>query len=189
MLESVYGKIEHAAGNEISLSIQNIWSIKIFCPNAAIYALNQSYRIITEMIWKEQGPTLFGFENQEERIFFRSLLKIASIGPKLALSIMNHPREVLLDACRNQNPSELLKIPGIGKKTAQRLISEIEMTAVPQGANTTSLNMELLSALENFGFQKSAIETALSKIDAQDFTHGLKDALKYLRGTHATVRE
>jgi len=189
MLESIYGKIESADGQEIVVSIENSWSLKLLCPNASIYTLNESYQIVTELIWKDQGPSLFGFSSKEERAFFRSLLKIASIGPKLALCIMNHPRQKLFESCRTQNAAELLGISGIGKKTAQRLISEIEIKDIPQESLGSSLSSQLFSALENFGFSRQMIEKALAQTQAQDFSQGLKEALKYLRGAHASARE
>lgn len=88
--------------------------------------LNQEIQLFTHLIVREDAHILFGFASESERQLFRYLIKINGVGPKLALSILSAmDLEAFVQAIQQQDTARLSKIPGIGKKTAERLIIEM----------------------------------------------------------------
>ncbi len=125
-------------------------------------------RIVT--IMKDDGIRLFGFSDQREEELFRILIGVSKIGPRLALNILSGiPSDQLIDAVLQKDVHRLVSIPGIGKKSAERLILEcrekIEALGALSGACDDSfnpyagkLNSEeeiAVSALESLGFKKA----------------------------------
>lgn len=125
-------------------------------------------------IVREDAFLLFGFLDKNERALFRSLIKVNGIGPKSAMAILSSisPQEFI--HCINQQNSALLtKLPGIGKKTAERLLVEMKdaikpfLSAVTEGApSKTSLpQQEAMSALEALGFKQQEALSVVKRID------------------------
>lgn len=118
---------------------------------------------------REDAFQLFGFFSQEERSLFRELLRVSGIGPKMALSILSGlPYEELLAALSNQDRTRLQKIPGIGKKTADRLMVEIsdrlkefQRSPTSQLPQAEARDHELESVLLHLGYQKSEVQRAV----------------------------
>ena len=90
-------------------------------------AVGQSTKLHTHVVYREDSQTLYGFATLEDRDFFRLLIEhVSGVGPKVALSIMSRLSLPLLEsAIRNSDVATLSKCPGIGKKTAERLIVEL----------------------------------------------------------------
>lgn len=125
---------------------------------------------------REDALQLFGFSSNEERALFRELLKVNGIGPKMALSIMSGiGYSDLLQAISSKDLGRLQKIPGIGKKTAERLSIELadrigKMAEGPVGASLASPNREteLESVLINLGYQRVEISKALKTLRGRE---------------------
>lgn len=145
---------------------------------------------------REDAIALFGFKTTGERSLFRRLIAISGVGPKLALAIIGGmgPAEFLA-AIDGSDLIRIVQIPGIGRKTGERLILELkdripelqaEMDLEPAAATLSgSKRRDLLSALENLGYKhkdaEKAIQIALAKIgDDADFEETLKQALAVL---------
>ncbi len=126
---------------------------------------------------REDQLQLFGFSSTEERALFRELLKVSNVGPKLALSIMSGlAYRELLDALGRKDVSRLQQIPGIGKKTADRLLVEMSDRvsklalefAVPANApDSGSRFYELESVLLNLGYQRTEISRVVKTLRAR----------------------
>lgn len=122
---------------------------------------------------REDCFQLFGFSEEQERSIFRELLKVSSVGPKLALSILSGIfHKELVAALQNRDIGRLQKIPGIGKKTAERLSIELadrmEKSFVFDLPQDSARDSELESILLNLGYQKPEIQRVLQRVRDQE---------------------
>jgi Holliday junction DNA helicase RuvA len=121
---------------------------------------------------REDQIALYGFLHPSEKKLFEKLITVSGIGPKLAITILSGmAADDLTRAIRGNDLTRLTKIPGIGKKTAERMVLELrdklpEVSESPAPAATTLSGTEedVLSALVNLGYQKAAAEKALSTV-------------------------
>jgi Holliday junction DNA helicase RuvA len=150
-----------------------------------------SLRIHTHV--REDVIGLYGFATPLEHDLFERLIAISGVGPKLALAVLSgiEPSE-LIRAVRSQDVARLTAIPGIGKKTAERISLELKdrlPPALPAGQPGTpvppadQLRTDLLSALLNLGYQRPSAEKAIeraTKEDGASFEQTLKETLRLL---------
>jgi len=126
---------------------------------------------------REDALLLFGFATPEEKIVFERLISVSGIGPKLAITVLSGlPTAELVAAIRGNDLPRLIRIPGIGKKTAERMVLELKdkLTAVDaigkatpaaeSGPSYSTLERDVLSALQNLGCGRPAAEEALRKV-------------------------
>jgi len=135
---------------------------------------------------REDQLALYGFLRPEEKQLFEKLLTVSGIGPKLAITILSGmPAEDMVNAIRGSDVARLTKIPGIGRKTAERMVLELRDKlpvageAVAAALPTLSATQEdVLSALMNLGYQRPAAEKALSSAQkGSSFDAMFRDAL------------
>ncbi|MGL9720320.1 Holliday junction branch migration protein RuvA [Symbiopectobacterium sp.] len=89
--------------------------------------LNQEAVIFTQFVVREDAQLLFGFNNKQERVLFRELIKTNGVGPKLALAILSGmSAQQFVSAIEREEIATLIKLPGVGKKTAERLVVEMK---------------------------------------------------------------
>lgn len=117
---------------------------------------------------REDQLALFGFLRAEEKRLFEKLLIVSGIGPKLAVTILSGMKTSdMVGAIRSGDVARLTKIPGIGRKTAERMVLELkdkleEFTAAPPPPAVSPLEDDVISALVNLGYQRAAAERALA---------------------------
>ena len=117
---------------------------------------------------REDAIALFGFLRIEEKGLFEKLLAVSGIGPKLAITILSGmPVADMIAAIRVGDVARLTRIPGIGKKTAERMVLELrdkveEFGAAAPAKRVSALEEDVLSALVNLGYQRAAAERALA---------------------------
>jgi Holliday junction DNA helicase RuvA len=134
-----------------------------------------SLRIHTHV--REDALLLFGFATPEEKAVFERLISVSGIGPKLAITVLSGlPTAELIAAIRGSDLPRLVRIPGIGKKTAERIVLELKdkLMAVDAGGKAapatepgpaySMLERDVLSALQNLGCSRPAAEEALRKV-------------------------
>jgi len=115
---------------------------------------------------REDIIALYGFSTRRERAVFEKLMTISGIGPKLAVTILSGGSvEDLISAIKRSDLARLTAIPGVGKKTAERIIVELkdklqEFAAAPE---KSGVEVDVLSALENLGYNRALAETALRR--------------------------
>jgi Holliday junction DNA helicase RuvA len=129
----------------------------------------------THLVVREDAHTLFGFSTVEEKSLFRSLLKVSGVGAKMGLAILSGMTVNDFQRCVEYEDSAMLvKIPGVGKKTAERLIIEMrdridKPTAEPGSAKTSSIRSdprnEAFDALISLGYRANEINRLLGKLD------------------------
>ena len=139
---------------------------------------------------REDALQLFGFLTEEERKVFTTLMGISGVGPKLGLAILSGMSvQRFTEAVHNEDVSLLAAIPGLGRKTASRLVLELKGKLPSAGAGATASHQEspaaedAVSALINLGYNKSmsarAVDTAV-KNGAKAIEDIIREALKYL---------
>jgi len=141
---------------------------------------------------REEVIALYGFASPLEQDLFERLISISGIGPKLALAVLSgiDPGE-LVRAIRTQDVARLTRIPGVGKKTAERIGLELKdrmpLAATPQGEQPGAsegggLRDDLLSALANLGYQRAgaekAVDAVIKKTPDASFEQALRDILR-----------
>jgi Holliday junction DNA helicase RuvA len=133
---------------------------------------------------REDALALYGFLRPSEKVLFEKLLTVSGIGPKLAITILSGmAADEMVGALRGNDVARLTRIPGIGKKTAERMVLELR-DKLPQSAPTaitaappvTAVEEDVLSALFNLGYQRAAAEKAL-ELSVKGGKDGSFDAL------------
>ena len=160
-------------GYDVALSIQSLCTLKQGEP-ASLY-------IHTYV--KEDQLALFGFLSAKERALFRKLNTVSGIGARTALNMMSGmPLTELLQAIENADDAAIARTPGIGKKTAQRLILELKGKLTMDADSGTPLSNELndlRSALLNLGYKPAQVDKSLKDIDISiGFDAAFRAALK-----------
>lgn len=131
---------------------------------------------------REDAIALFGFATAEEKILFEKLLSVSGIGPKLAITVLSGlPTLTLVSAIRTGSVDQLVRVPGVGKKTAERMVLELKdkLDMLPSGAplppssKTPSealgpVEQDVLSALINLGCDRIKADTAVRKAKLED---------------------
>jgi len=121
---------------------------------------------------REDALALFGFLQREEKQLFEKLIAVSGIGPKLAVTILSGmSAEAVVMAIRGNDVVALTRIPGIGKKTAERMVLELrdkldQFAAPPVAPAATAIEEDVISALVNLGYPRSQAERALSRISS-----------------------
>lgn len=152
-------------------------------------AIGERVSLLTHFIVREDAQLLYGFGSAPERTTFRELIKVAGVGPRTALGILSGMGVAdLAQAITLQEAGRLVKVPGIGKKTAERLLLELkgkigaDMGASSARAQVTSqAQADILQALLALGYNDKEAATALKAL-AQDVgvSEGIRLALKSL---------
>ncbi|PYV49906.1 MAG: Holliday junction branch migration protein RuvA [Acidobacteria bacterium] len=122
---------------------------------------------------REDQIALYGFLRPEEKHLFEKLISVSGIGPKLAITILSGmPADEMTSAIRGNDVARLTKIPGIGRKTAERMVLELRDKLPPVGTDQihvipslSAVQEDVLSALVNLGYQRAAAEKALLSIE------------------------
>lgn len=197
MIALLTGKIAHKAPDYVVLDVNGV-GYQVFIPFSTYYALPAEGSTATLQIHtavKEDAINLYGFRTLQEKELFQLLIGVSGVGPKLANAILSNsePGE-LADSLLNGNLARLSAIPGIGKKTAERLVLELKekirklgvAQPAPGGASLPAkqdIRDDVLSALINLGYKESVVQKALGELKSpEDATVEslLKQALKIL---------
>jgi Holliday junction DNA helicase RuvA len=142
--------------------------------------------IYTKLIVREDSLQLYGFGNQDERVLFNTLLRISGVGPRLAMAILSTlSTDMLQSAIVNDQPEVLVQVPGIGKKTAERIIFHLKDKLDKPLAGVKILSdadAEVLGALNALGYNLIEAQAALRSIPhdaADDVEARIRLALRY----------
>ena len=160
-------------------------------PMSTFYLLPQvgdKVTLLTHFVVREDAQLLFGFGTNQERLMFRQLLKVNGIGAKSALAILSGLSiDELIQAVSLQEASLLTRVPGIGKKTAERLLLELkdkftlDSALSIKGSGITSISQDVLNALIALGYNERESLNAVKNLDVNlTVNDGIKQALKYL---------
>ncbi|HTC93345.1 MAG TPA: Holliday junction branch migration protein RuvA [Terriglobales bacterium] len=139
---------------------------------SALPGLEQEVALYVYTHVREDALALFGFLQREEKQLFEKLIGVSGIGPKLAVTILSGmSAEAVVAAIRGNDVAALTRIPGIGKKTGERMVLELrdkldQFAAPPAVPAATAIEEDVISALVNLGYPRSQAERALSRISS-----------------------
>ncbi|MCH8179095.1 MAG: Holliday junction branch migration protein RuvA [Proteobacteria bacterium] len=168
----------HGVGYEVQVPMSTFYNLP---------ELGAKVTLLTQFIVREDAQLLFGFLTAGERESFRELVKISGVGPRIALALLSGlSTEELAQAVSAQDASRLVKVPGIGKKTAERLLLELKgklapALATPGWAAASDAQGDILQALIALGYSDKEAQAALKQLPADvSVAEGIKLALKSL---------
>jgi holliday junction DNA helicase RuvA len=173
MIGSLAGLLAHKAPPTLLLEVGGV-GYELEAPMSTFYGLpplGQPVRLLTHLVVREDAHVLYGFGSSEERQLFRSLLKVSGVGPRIALAILSGSTVAAFASCvQAGDAAALTRIPGVGRKIAERLIVEMRdrlATATAHGNATmvaapAGVEAEAFSALVALGY-KGAEATRLLK--------------------------
>lgn len=172
MYRYMKGQIVSIKDDHCLLEVQGIGYQIHLAPNYAVKLPAKEVMLHISFVIREFSQALYGFLQESERDIFETLLDISGIGPKLALSIIGHlpPSELKL-VLLNKDVQALVKVPGIGKKTAERLMLELKGSALnliqidtqQVSVKHPPLLEDAISALVNLGYSQQAASRAVTK--------------------------
>lgn len=178
MIASISGTLQHISQESIVVSVGGV-GLEITVTSSVLNRagrIGQPIDVVTRLIVREDSLTLYGFASEEERAAYGLLLGVPGIGPRLAMAVVNTlSPSVLANAIQRDEPELISRVPGVGKKTAQKIVLELKGKLVPEGmpeglVAVTAGDTEVLEALTAIGFSLVEAQAALQAIpkDAPD---------------------
>ncbi len=172
MIASLFGTIRHLQLDRLVVEVNGVgYAVSITPSTASQLSVGRDIQLFTSMVVREDSMTLYGFIEASEKDLFELVQTVSGIGPKVALAIsaaMNY--EDLAVAIATKNESAIAAIPGIGKKSAQRMILELDGKMVPahQVTSTAAFSWrdQLIEALISLGFNRKQAESAVNDLGA-----------------------
>ena len=196
--------IAHLAGTLLEKHVQRLvvdvggvgYDVQV--PLSTFYAVGEPGARVTLRVHthvREDALQLFGFVTALELTLFQRLIAVSGIGPKVALAVLSgiEPAD-LIRAVRGSDIARLTRIPGVGKKTSERIVVELrdrlptmeEPPASDAAPEAGDVRDNLLSALVNLGYQRASVEktvdSVLRKVETREFEPLLREVLKSLSG-------
>jgi holliday junction DNA helicase RuvA len=175
---------------QVTLEVQGV-GYEIDVPMSTFYNLpnvGEPLTLYTHLVVREDAHLLFGFASEPERKAFRQLLKISGVGARTALSLLSGMSIAdLVQAVATQEAGRLTKVPGIGKKTAERLLLELKDKLGVELATGVAVNRaapasgDVLNALLALGYNEKEARYALKQLpEGLSVSDGIRHALKSL---------
>jgi len=168
----------HGVGYEVDVPMSTFYHLP---------ASGERVSLLTHFVVREDAQILYGFGTTAERDAFRQLIKISGVGPRTALSVLSGLSVTdLAQAVSTQETGRIVKVPGIGKKTAERLLLELKGKlgvdlGLPAGATRSDAQTDIQQALMALGYNEKDATAALKALPADvGVTDGIKLALKAL---------
>jgi len=189
------GRLFDKQPNRIIVEVNGV-GYDVSVPLSTYYGLGDAGSEVTLRVHthvREDALSLYGFATRLEQDLFERLISVSGIGPKVALAVLSgiEPGE-LMRAIERSDLARLTAIPGVGKKTAERIVLELKdrlpkaQIAAPSapGVEPSLLRDDLLSALINLGYHRplaeKAVDSALKQLPGSDFERTLKQSLREL---------
>jgi Holliday junction DNA helicase RuvA len=189
MIGELRGRVLKKAPGELVLDVAGV-GYKVTIPVSTFCRLGEAgseARLLIHTHVREDALALFGFLTTEEQELFELLIGVAGVGPKLAVNILSgiEAPELVL-ALRAQDVARLQRIPGVGKKTSERLVLELrdkvqklQVTApAPELRGGATLKEDLVSALANLGYSRPEAEKGVERALAADAGGRFEDLLR-----------
>lgn len=190
MIGRLSGKLIEKQPPQVIVDVQGL-GYEVDVPMSTFYnlpGLGEVITLFTHLVVREDAHLLYGFGTDDERRAFRQLLKISGVGPKMALSVLSGLSVAdLAQAVTMQETGRLVKIPGVGKKTAERLVLELrdKLSHSPSIAasseSSRTRGADVLNALLALGYNEREAQWALKQISTDlGVSESIRQALKQL---------
>ncbi len=199
MISHLRGTLLEKHPNQVVVDVQGV-GYEVTIPVSAYSSLPEAgaeIRLHIHTHVREDALSLFGFLSASDKALFEKLIGVSGIGPKLAVTALSGlAAPELAGAIRGGAIEQLVRIPGVGKKTAERMVLELrdklDLTGIPARSGAAApksafnpVEEDVISALMNFGAARAAAETAVSKArsttETNDFDALFRRALKLVR--------
>ena len=184
MIGYLTGKIISSKPTQILLDVNGVgYSVNISISTFEKISEKETASLFIHTSVKEDSITLFGFFSQSEKEMFELLISISGIGPKLGLSILSGISvDDLKSAIGNGNVTRLIAIPGIGRKTAERVVLElrnkVDAIKVDGMIKETSVKDEAIAALSTLGYQRQISEKVIRDLLAENPGYSLEELIR-----------
>src|SRR5574338_154032 len=184
MIGYLTGKIISSKPTQILASLNGVgYLVNISISTFEKISDKESVSLFIHTSVKEDSITLFGFYTQSEKEMFELLISISGIGPKVSLGILSGIAvDDLKDAIANGNVSRLIAIPGIGRKTAERVVLElrnkVDSIKSDGSIKETSVKDEAVSALATLGYQRQIAEKVVRDLLAENPNYSLEELIR-----------
>src|SRR5579885_2771755 len=175
MIAHLRGKLIARHPNEVIVETSGVgYDVTISVPTfSELPSLGSEVALHIHTHVREDQIALYGFLRPEEKQLFEKLITVSGIGPKLAVTILSGmPAEDMTGAIRGNDVAKLTKIPGIGRKTAERMVLELRDKLPPTGTDQvqvipalSAVQEDVLSALVNLGYQRAIAEKAIASVE------------------------
>ena len=189
MIGRLTGLIAQKSPPQVLVDVNGV-GYELDVPMSSFYnlpGLGERTTLLTHFVVREDAQQLFGFLTQDERSTFRQLVRISGVGPRTALAILSGLSVAeLAAAVSHQESGRLVKVPGIGKKTAERLLLELKgklgpELGLPAAAPATGAHADIVQALVALGYSEREAAAALKALPPDiAVSDGIKLALKAL---------
>jgi len=191
MIGQLRGRLADKRPNQVLVDVGGVGYL-VQVPLSTYASLGELHTEVTLLIHthvREDAFSLYGFLSSREKHFFEVLLSASGVGPSLALKILSGMSvEELVPAIRGGDLARLTRIPGVGRKTAERMVVELKdkleavvvESARPAAASPAGVEADVVSALVNLGYETRAAESAVAEAKRDV---GVKDFEKLLRGS------
>ena len=177
MFNSISGEITYKDRVSIYINTKGIeWDISITEQSSFQFPeVGNEARVFIYMYHREDSMKLFGFATKNERQLFLDLIKVDSVGPKLSLKILSGIKtDRFINALENEDLTTLTSIPGLGKKTAQKIILKLKGKLALSEVNAVHEHKDIITALTGMGFDKKLARESVNKIveeiNVKDYT-------------------
>jgi Holliday junction DNA helicase RuvA len=190
MIASLHGTIQHIGKDNLVINVGGV-GLRVFVPRTILEdvgGVGRSIRLHTHLVVREQELSLYGLETEEDLGLFELLLGVNGVGPKVALAILSTlSPEMLQSAIMQEETVILQRVPGIGKKTAERIMFQLrdkmDFTAVATTVPLVSdVDADVIDVLTGLGFSIVEAQAALQKIprEAETIDERVQLALQQL---------
>lgn len=170
MIASLHGRVQETYADSLVLEVGGV-GLQIFAPAATRQELRpgETTLLHTYLVVRQDALVLYGFESREEREFFVLLLSVDGVGPKLALAILSVLSPDAIRRAVFHEQSEIFsRVPGVGKKTAQKILlylqDRVSSTGLERTASVSEVDEEVLAALTALGYSVVEAQAALQSI-------------------------
>ena len=188
MIGQLRGTLVDKRPNQVLVDVSGV-GYQVSIPLSTFYALGdlrQEVTLLIHMHLREDSIALYGFLTAREKHFFELLISASGVGPGLALKILSGMSvEELAPAIRRGDLAQLVRIPGVGKKTAERIVVELrdklaamEAPEEARPASRTGLEADVVSALLNLGYDRRAAEKAVEEAQRNGAGAGFEALLR-----------
>ncbi len=197
MIAWLKGQLLEKQAPSLLLNVNGV-GYELEAPMTTFYDLpaeGEEATLYVHMVVREDAQLLFGFSSRQQRELFRSLVKVNGVGPKVALAVLSTlSAQELLQCMADEDYNLLCKVPGIGKKTAQRLVvemkdrlekefSDVALEARAQGSDASNASNDAIEALISLGYRPADAGRVVKSLDKELSSEDLiRQALRTLSG-------
>lgn len=173
MISSVRGTVTELGPGAVEVDVSGVgYYVAVSSSTLRNLKLGEKVRLLTQMVVREDSMALYGFPDMEQRELFRCLTGVTGVGPKLALAVLGHLKpDALRRAITSSDVDALVEVPGVGKRSAQRMILELktQLGVADSGFEVSGSKLaEVREALVGLGYAPAELAEILEKLGSDE---------------------